>query len=145
MKSILFSGCMVIFIMACGVNKKEQKSSLLGITYNAESRGVYLNIEVKKATITIMKDRNGENVETLELDLIDWEDICLMVEKSNVENIKRYKSPSENRFSDKAAIANLKIQYEDTSYESNSFDHGNPPEQLKELIEKILALSETAQ
>tara|TARA_R110000868_G_scaffold376014_1_gene640733 strand:- start:35 stop:430 length:396 start_codon:yes stop_codon:yes gene_type:complete len=131
--------------MACGANKKEQKSSLLSVTYNAESRGVYLNIELKNAIITIVKDRNGENVETKQLDIEDWKKICLMVEKANARKIKSYKSPSENRFSDKASIANLKMEYKDTTYESNIFDHGNPPRQLKELIEKILALSETAQ
>tara|TARA_R110002012_G_scaffold263456_2_gene446430 strand:+ start:82615 stop:83049 length:435 start_codon:yes stop_codon:yes gene_type:complete len=135
----------VFFIVACGANKNENNSCPSGILYKAESRGIYVNIVLNKSTLTIEKDRNKKNSKTIDLNKNDWAQICSIVEKINLKNIKNIKSTSEDRFIDKAAIAELKIEFQDKQYKSNNFDHGNPPAKLKELIEKILALSEKAQ
>ena len=55
----------------------------------------------------------------------------------NLEEIKDLKSPTEKRFYDGAAIANLKITYQGTTFETPSFDHGFPPVEIKKLVTKI--------
>ncbi|WP_052188205.1 hypothetical protein [Cellulophaga sp. Hel_I_12] len=145
MKNLIFVSGIFLFFLACGANKSEKNSCPSSILYKVETRGLYVNIALNKSTITIEKGSNKENSKTIDLDKNYWAQICSMVEKINLKNIKNIKPTSEGRFSDRAAIAKLKIEFQDKVYESNNFDHGNPPEKLKELIEKILALSETAQ
>ena len=60
----------------------------------------------------------------------------------DIEQIPNLKAPTENRFFDGAAIANLKISYKGTIYESASFDHGNPPKEIEPLVKEILSISE---
>lgn len=145
MKNLIFVSGIFLFFLACGANKSEKNSCPSSILYKVETRGLYVNIALNKSTITIEKDSNKENSKTIDLDKNYWAQICSMVEKINLKNIKNIKPASEGRFSDRAAIAKLKIEFQDKVYESNNFDHGNPPEKLKELIETILALSETVQ
>jgi hypothetical protein len=60
----------------------------------------------------------------------------------NVENIPNLKAPSEKRFYDGAAIATLSIVYNGETYTTPSFDHGNPPNEIAELVKEILSISE---
>jgi hypothetical protein len=51
--------------------------------------------------------------------------------------LETLKAPTEKRFHDGAAIANLKVTYQDKSFQTEAFDHGNPPEAIKKIVDKI--------
>ena len=61
-----------------------------------------------------------------------------MVKEIDLEGMPDLKAPSEKRFYDGAATANLKITRNDDVYESQGFDHGEPPAQLKKLVDKLM-------
>ena len=44
---------------------------------------------------------------------------------------------------DGAAHAKLKVFVNDKEYESSSFDHGNPPIEIKSLVEYIMTMSKS--
>ena len=67
----------------------------------------------------------------------DWNALKDEINKLDLENLTNLKAPTEKRFYDGAAIANLKIIYNGKIYQSSDFDHGFPPMQIKRVVEMI--------
>ena len=57
--------------------------------------------------------------------------------KIDLENLPNLKAPTEKRFYDGAAIANLNIIYKGKKYQTSNFDHGFPPMEIKRLFEIV--------
>jgi len=108
------------------------------IEYNAMSRGYYRTVVVKDQAVTVTTQRKGEPI-TTKLSQEDLKVIADMVNDIDLEGVPDLKAPTEARFYDGAPIANLKITKDGEVYESQSFDHGQPPAQLKKLVEKLLS------
>lgn len=125
---------MVAFLAANGC--EDMKDTV--IEYNAMSRGYYRTIVVKNEAVTVTMQRKGE-AKTTKLSADDLKTIADMVKDIDLEGIPDLKSPTEARFYDGAPIANLKITRNGEVYESQSFDHGQPPAPLKKLVEKLLS------
>ncbi|MDG2432543.1 hypothetical protein [Flavobacterium sp.] len=108
------------------------------IEYTANTRGFYQKITIEKQMVTVSKDRSGkEKVAPAKISNADWKTLIKLFDDINLEEIKDLKSPTEKRFYDGAAIANLKITYKDVVYETKGFDHGFPPVEIKKLVTKI--------
>jgi len=108
------------------------------IEYAANTRGFYQKISIEKQSVTVSKDRTGkEKVQPTKISDRDWKELIKLFEEVNLEELKDLKSPTEKRFYDGAAIANLKITYKGTTYETPSFDHGFPPFEVKKIVTKI--------
>ena len=110
------------------------------IEYTANSRGLYNNTVIENKTVSITKTREGKPVSN---SLTDAELNALISEfqKVDLEEIPNLKAPTEKRFHDGAAMANLKITYKGKTYESQTFDNGYPPEKIKNLVNTILSFS----
>lgn len=106
------------------------------LIYTANTRGFFQEISIENHIASIKNDRKGEAVQ-IKISDADWKELVQIFQEVNLEEIKDLKSPTEKRFYDGAAIANLKINYEGKSYESQSFDHGFPPYEIKKLVTKI--------
>jgi hypothetical protein len=68
--------------------------------------------------------------------------LIALFEKTNLEAFPDLKDPTQKRFYDGAAIAGLKVRYQDKNYETKNFDHGNPPVEIENLVNKIVALAD---
>ena len=77
----------------------------------------------------------------LEISKADWKKIIDAFQEVDLEGIAALKSPTEKRFYDGAAIANIKITYQGKTYESQAFDHGNPPVEIGKLVNNITVLA----
>lgn len=111
------------------------------IEYTASSRGFYQKVTIKNQTMTVSKNRNDDNKSmNLIIDSTDWDDLTSCFKEIPLKQLANLKAPTEKRFYDGAAIANLKITFGDKNYESSSFDHGFPPQEIKQLIDKITSL-----
>jgi hypothetical protein len=88
--------------------------------------------------VSVSNDRSGkdEPVATKISDA-DWKELVGYFETINLDDFTSLKAPTEKRFHDGAAIANLKVIYKDKTYETNAFDHGYPPEAIKKIIDKV--------
>jgi len=139
----ILSTFILVLLMAKGCTNSELKkeSENISFEYEANTRGSYRKVIAKQDTVYTIKSRGGEAVEK-KLSKGDWNSLLNLLSKVDAEKIKDLKAPSEKRFYDGAMIADLKIIYKDKTYESSSFDHGNPPAEIKDLVNKILEVSD---
>jgi len=130
----------LVLLSSCGptMTKEMQEST---ITYQALSRGFYLNVEIQGNKMTIIRKR-----ETLGKDYIlsnaDFNEVAKLYHKIKLDELDDFKAPTEKRFHDGAAIANLTVSYQGEIYNSQGFDHGNPPVEIAVFINKIVSFTE---
>jgi hypothetical protein len=110
------------------------------IEYTANSRGLHNSTVIENKTVSVTRTRDGKPVSN---PLSDADLNVLINEflKVNLEEIPSLKAPTQKRFHDGAAMANLKITYDGKTYESQTFDNGFPPEKIKNLVNTILSFS----
>jgi hypothetical protein len=136
MKIYLF--ILLASLLSKGCNSQDQidmKSAVL--VYTATSRGFFQKITIKNQEVFVSKDRNAiEEGKGVKIPDSDWKELVANFQAINLEEIPNLKSPTEKRFYDGAAIANLKITFKDKTYESQSFDHGFPPAAIEKLVNK---------
>ena len=108
------------------------------IQYEANTRGYYNKLVLKNETISSTNDRDGkENPIVQKVSYADWIALNDEINKVDLENLSNLKAPTEKRFYDGAAIANLKIIYKGKTYQTSDFDHGFPPMQIKRVVEIV--------
>lgn len=121
----------------CDSSNKQDINAAV-IEYTANTRGFYQKVTIEKQMVTVSKERSGkEKVKPTKISEADWKNLIQLFDDIDLEDIKDLKAPTEKRFYDGAAIANLKITYQGTTYETPSFDHGFPPVEIKKLVTKI--------
>ena len=114
------------------------------LQYTATTRGFFQKIVIINQKATISRDRNGEKFpREITISDKDWKEIIGYFEKIDLEKVPTLKGPTQKRFYDGAAIANLKIRYQDKNYETTDFDHGFPPAEIEKLVNKIVSLTKT--
>jgi hypothetical protein len=119
-----------------GQNKQDLESAV--IEYTANTRGFYQKITIQNEMVTISKDRSGKDkAVATKIAAEDWEELVDCFNKMELDSLSKLKAPTEKRFHDGAAIANLKITVKDKTYETTSFDHGFPPKEIKKFVDKI--------
>lgn len=127
-------------IMLKGCSQKDIQDTT--ITYVATTRGFYQKITIKNQEISINKNRNDEGLgETRKIADNDWNELVNLFSKIDLENFSNYEGPTKKRQYDGAAFANITIHYQDKDYENASFDHGYPPVEIQEFVNKVVDLS----
>lgn len=111
------------------------------ISYSAFSRGTFMEVSVSDSEIKVKKDRSGKAT-TMALSDDDKATLNNILKNIDITSLPKLKAPTEKRFFDGAAHANLTITKGDETYQTEGFDHGYPPEEIKPLCEEILKLSE---
>ena len=124
----------------CGSDEQIDMKSAV-VEYTATSRGFFQKVTVKNQEVFVTKDRNSSEIGTAtKISDADWKELVTDFQAINLEEMSNLKSPTEKRFYDGAAIANLNITFNDKIYKSQSFDHGFPPAEIEKLVNKINAL-----
>ena len=117
-------------------NKNDLKTAIL--EYTASTRGFYQKITIQNQMVSISKDRNRKDEPVAEkISDADWNELVGYFETLDLDGFTTLKAPTEKRFYDGAAIANLKVLYKDKTYETTAFDHSYPPETIKKIVDKI--------
>lgn len=112
------------------------------IEYTANTRGYFQKITIKDQMVTISKDRDGKDKPVAtKISDSDWKDLINSFSDINLEELKDLKAPTEKRFYDGAAMANLRITYKEKQYDSQTFDHGTPPVEIEKFVNKIVSLA----
>ncbi len=113
------------------------------IEYVANTRGFYQKITIQNQTVYINSDRNSNKLgESKAISDSDWKALVNSFETIDLESIPTLKDPTQKRFYDGAAIANLKITYQEKEYKTVDFDHGFPPAEIETLVNKVVAFGE---
>ncbi len=122
---------------SCSSQTKNDLNAAI-VEYTANTRGFYQKITIENQMVTVSKDRNGnEKPVATKISDKDWKELVGYFENIELDSLSRLKAPTEKRFHDGAAIANLKVTYKDKTYETTAFDHGFPPAEIKKLVAKI--------
>ena len=133
----------ILMAETCSQNNEQNKD--ISFTYETMTRGSRANYTLTKEEIKVVRNMGGETKASEKMTSKDWDNLLEKMEEVDVPNIHKLKPPSDKRTFDGAAHAILTIQKGDKVYKSNSFDHGNPPSELKSLVKAILRLGETVE
>lgn len=119
-----------------GQTKNDLKTAVL--EYTANTRGFYQKITIQDQMVSVSKDRSG-NDKPVATKISDknWKELVGYFETIELDSLATLKAPTEKRFHDGAAIADLQVTFKDKTYQTTSFDHGYPPEAIKKLVTKI--------
>ena len=112
------------------------------IQYVANSRGMYQKITIQNQEVAISKDRNDEGIgSSTKISDADWKELVGLFSKLNLEQLSTYEGPTQKRFHDGAAMANMIVKYKEKEYQSTTFDHGNPPVAIADLVNKVVSIA----
>lgn len=126
---------------SCDTENKQDIETAV-IEYVANTRGFYQKITVQKQMYAVSKDRNSQESGTpKKIADAQWKKIISAFQEVTLADLPNLKSPTEKRFYDGAAVANLKITFKGKTYESIAFDHGNPPVEIEKLVTIITDLA----
>ena len=137
---IIFALILPFFFLNCAT-KSTQKMQESNITYEAVTRGSYMKAEIQGNKMTVVRDRNSEPV-ACALSENDLNELDKMFQDVNLKEMESYKAPTEKRFYDGAAIGTLNVSYQGQNYKTQAFDHGTPPLELEDFINKIVSFTE---
>ena len=127
-------------ISSCACQKNTDMKTAV-IEYEAQTRGMYQKVLVENQTVFVAKNRDEKPVE-VKISDEDWIVLTSEFEKLDLEAIPNLEAPTEKRFYDGAAIANLKIIYKGKTYETKAFDHGFPPSGIKKIVTKLVSFTQ---
>lgn len=112
--------------------------------YSAISRGIYNKIVITSQSISVQKDHESDPI-AKKCEENDWSKLGDAFSTIDLKQMPELKAPTEARFFDGAATAQLIIIFEDQTYISQGFDHGTPPQPIEALVKEILSLSENVE
>lgn len=134
---------LVSFIMTNSCEKNSiSNMHKIEISYEEMTRGYRQNIVINKDKIVVDLDKRGVE-HSYEKTISKDEALSLgsILNEMDLKKIETYPAPSNKSRFDGAAMANLVIKKGNESYNSQTFDAGNPPLELKNLVDKIIEIS----
>lgn len=141
MKTLVIAFFSLMLAKGCGDNAQQDLKNA-SVEYTATSRGFFRKVTLKDHEAIVSKDRNNPDEGTkVRISDADWNELVTAFGRVNLKEIPEMKDPTQKRFYDGAAIANLKVTYAGQSYESRPFDHGFPPEGIAPVVEKLIAIT----
>jgi hypothetical protein len=142
--SVLFMcvscNCQKKVVESTAVNAKEANANM-ELIYTANTRGFFQQITIQNQQVSVSKDRDSKQKgETLKISDADWKELVGYMNVLKLDKLATYKDPTQKRFYDGAAIANLKVIDKEKEYRTVDFDHGFPPVEIEKLVNKINSL-----
>lgn len=150
-----FIVCLLIIMISAKECEKKQDSlndsstensemriaqEMVKISYRASTRGFFEVIEITGDSASFTKDYNLKNIDKVALPQEEKADIINLLSKIDINSITELEPPSKTHQYDAAPAAFLKITRGDAEFMTPSFDHGNPPKAISDIVEKILSL-----
>lgn len=112
--------------------------------YKAYARGSKTEIVIDDKLVNGCKKSLGQDEIKLTpsyLTQSEWDTLLEETGKLDLEKLETLEAPTKKHQFDGAPAASLAISIDDKVYNSVTFDHGNPPDEIKPLVEKIIELS----
>lgn len=143
MKKFLLLSTLILTLLACSGSKFFSKDDVPTIFYEANTRGFFLAIKVENQVLYTSNERDfKEYSNKIEISDTDWKEISALAKAVDLEKVKDLKWPTEKRYYDGAAFANIIFEAKGIKYPANGFDHGFPPAEIEKLVTKITNLAE---
>ena len=132
----------ISLFMAKGCSKEAQNElANAEIVYTANTRGFYQKITIQNHEVFVNKTRGDESKgDATKISDADWNALVELFKLVKLDSLATFKDPTQKRFYDGAAIANLKVTYKEKEYQTLDFDHGVPPVEIEKIVNKIVLL-----
>jgi hypothetical protein len=137
---VVITGCKS---QATSAEAKKLAGSTIKYEYRAYTRGTVMNIVISDWGIGAGKGSPNESLpETFKI-IAEKDKNALLEEtaKVNPEGFETLEAPTKKHQFDGAMAASLKITVDGKEYQTVTFDHGNPPAEIKPLVEKIIEIA----
>lgn len=130
---------LVLVLVSCAAkHKADDKAEPVSIAYKAMTRGTQKEILITDKNYTDITVRRGEEIKGKgSITPNQWKAIVTEASKLDYSSLNTMSVPSAKHQFDGALAANLIITTADSTYQSVTFDHGNPPAELKPLLEAM--------
>lgn len=135
---MIYGLILILFASGC----PQEDIQLASVEYQAISRGFYYKAQIVEEAVKVQRTRNEADLERHSCKTSEWKQLKKLVAEIDPEIISELEAPSTKSHYDGAAIASITVEVNGKVYQSNSFDHGNPPKELKALVDYTLKLSE---
>ena len=126
----------LIFLVAFDGCSQETKVD--EVIYTATSRGFYEEVRVTNDSCIIKMSKDTLVTKAIALNTSQKNNLNEILRKISLEKLNKIAAPSEAHTYDGAAMATLKVKKGDSLLETRTFDHGNPPKQLVDLVNLML-------
>ncbi|MBT8253648.1 MAG: hypothetical protein HKN00_01900 [Flavobacteriaceae bacterium] len=110
------------------------------IYYEASSRGYFLSISINPEDLKIIKERGGDVVTSV-LNENERDELHTVLNQIDLKTLSDLEAPSTKSTFDGAHMAFLRVSVPEQAFESQIFDHGNPPKKIEPLVRLILNLA----
>ena len=150
MRKVYLLFTIVFAILSCNCQKKTVENTastkvtltdqdkLPKLEYVANTRGFFQRITIEDKMVTVYSDRNSDKGQSVQLSDADLKELTTAFQKIKLEDLATFKDPTQKRFYDGAAIANLKVtNSKGKEFQTVDFDHGFPPVEIEKLVNKI--------
>src|SRR5690606_8931313 len=141
---ILLFAIVFPFFFACESSKSTQNNSevISKITLEKSTLGSHSVSEITEKSIqTSYTERNGSvTSKSTDLTSKQWKELNRLISKLDLTELDRWEGPTQARFYDGAMATTIIIESGGESYNSQSFDEGEPPAELKELYDYLESL-----
>jgi len=123
---------------------KKLAQSDIKYEYKAFTRGTVMDIVISDWGIGANKGRPGDKPSDTFKSIAEKDRNTLLEEtaKLKLDGFETLEPPTKKHQFDGALAASLKITVDGKTYTTPTFDHGNPPAEIKALVDKIVELSE---
>ncbi len=148
MKKIVLLLSITLAVAACNNQKKvveNPKSDVRvyevpKIEYEANTRGFYEKITIENQMVSVIYDRDAyKGSEPKQISDDVNKELNSYLNAIKLDQLAKFKDPTQKRFYDGAAIANLKITVDGIEYKTVDFDHGNPPVEIEKLVNRVVS------
>lgn len=112
--------------------EKQLKTERIELTEQTRGTNRIFTFSSKSKTISL----NGI-VTTSDINPSEWQTLEKEIEDVNLSKISELKSPTTDRYTDKALISRITITSNEGNYQSPDFDAGKPPVELQNLYKKL--------
>lgn len=147
MKIFITVFCLTVLATDCastkaGLSTLEPKAEKTVFIYKKYTRGFYNEFHIGEEKITSYLNYQKTEISEKSTGKKHWEYCLKLVKDIDLKNFSYLKAPSNLRQTDRVlhGVLTLKIKEKDF-IASCHFDHGNPPEKIKVLVEHLLDIS----
>lgn len=128
-----------------GCSKRDELiMDITEIRYTAATRGYYYQVQVSPMVMQIRMDRNTADELIYRVDAENWDALLALIEAIDLKKLESLRGSTELQAVDRSAYATLRVFTTEKQFQSTPFDQGNPPEEIKSLIDAILELAENS-
>ena len=131
MKNIVY----LIFIISLSSCTAQKQSGLTSINYFAQTRGFLVDLTLSQNEIIY---NSNNKIDTLVIDKEKWKSIKEITNTLDFELLKNHEVSTDLIAVDRAILAELTLII-NSEEQRLEFIHGDPPEELKELVHEIFS------